>query len=169
MFFISSYFRLLVSNSVFIVAGLLVPGVSQAGGQSPLLAPATIVNGQCAAATAQQSQWGALSHFLELHGLALIGQCHGMRDAVRAKLVVMDSVKASELLRGPLADGDEVETGGLTASAATASQGDAQWSPDVHFNRQWLELVMEKHRFVQTANGAWIAGSARGPMRIATR
>lgn len=169
MFSTPSYFRLLVSNSVLIAAGLLLPAVSHAGGQSSQLAPATIANAQCSAATTQQPQWAALAHFLELHGLALIGQCPGMHDAVRAKLVVLDSVKASELLRGPLADGDEVETGGRTAAGAVASQGDAQWSPDVHFNRQWLASVMEQHRFVQTGSGDWIAGSARGPLRIATR
>jgi D-alanyl-D-alanine dipeptidase len=66
--------------------------------------------------------------------LALRVQCVDMRPQ-GVELVVRDSGRASAVLRGPLADGEPVE---LDAGAGA--------SPDVQFNRAWLDQALLRHR-----------------------
>ena len=71
----------------------------------------------------------------------------GMQQVLDVRVVVVDSDTASQFVRGPLADGEEVDMGGVhfalpsLSQAANAAQED-DISPDVQFNRHWLAGVM---------------------------
>lgn len=81
------------------------------------------------------ANWRAAEQELRVQGLALRVQCVGMRPQGVLQLVVRDSGRASAVLRGPLADGEPVELG---AGAGA--------SPDVQFNRAWLNQALLRHR-----------------------
>lgn len=80
------------------------------------------------------ANWRAAEQELRVQGLALRVQCVDMRPQ-GVELVVRDSGRASAVLRGPLADGEPVEIG---AGAGA--------SPDVQFNRAWLDQALLRHR-----------------------
>ncbi len=111
----------------------------------------------CSLAVAQGVEWAALDKFLRSRGLALAPQCQASTRAAEAQLVVLDSNKASEVLRGPLADGETVETGAAQSAveSSTNEASTAGYSPDVLFNRSWLQSAMAQHDFVATTGGAW--------------
>lgn len=106
----------------------------------------------------------ALDHVageLQAKGMALQATCAD--DGVWVVRVrVVDGVKASKVVRGPLADGMEVDMGtpagvpGAVGGAAT--QG---FSPDVLFNREWLRSTMARHQF-DNAPTAWWVYTQRG-------
>ena len=175
-----SFFRPATLTVVLAVSSLLSPLAAQASpqaGQEAQEARGTATGTQCSTRVAHWSAWQALSQFLESHGLALAPQCQGPGAPVLAQLVVLDSVKASELLRGPVADGEAVETGGrmFPPFGATSSVGGAassshdEWSPDVHFNRRWLTSTLKQYGFVQTSDQGWTVGSDGDLIRIALR
>lgn len=73
----------------------------------------------------------------------------GMQQVLDVRVRVVDSDTASQFVRGPLADGEEVDMGGthfalpsLSQAAAAAPEEDV--SPDVQFNRNWLAGVMQQ-------------------------
>ena len=177
---ISSSFRPAILTVIFVLSGLLTPLAAHASPQAGQDAQEALGLGkgaQCSALVAHRSAWQVLSEFLKSHGLALAAQCQGAGEPVLAQLVVLDSVKASELLRGPVADGEAVETGGrmLPLVGATSPMGGAaatshdEWSPDVHFNRRWLTSTMKQYGFVQTSDQGWTVVSDGDLVRIALR
>jgi D-alanyl-D-alanine dipeptidase len=78
---------------------------------------------------------------------------------------VVDGMKASKVVRGPLADGHDVDMG----TPAGVRQGGAElaargFSPDVLHNRQWLRTLMARHEFDNAADAWWrFAQRARVP------
>lgn len=87
-------------------------------------------------AGAGSAGWRAAQQDLRAQGLALRPACPG--GAQEPRLVVLDALRASEVLRGPLADGEAVDLGGV------AGAGDV--SPDVAFNRDWVQTVLLRHQ-----------------------
>ena len=65
-------------------------------------------------------------------------------------------MKASKVVRGPLADGHDVDMGtpaGVElAGAAPHAQG---FSPDVQHNREWLRGLMARHQFDALPDAWW--------------
>ena len=135
--------------------------------QSPQVAARTSASQSIALQTAERhcqnqpsdAEWQAVEQELRVQGLTLQVQCAGTRPQGGLQLVVHDSVRASAVLRGPLADGEPVELG-----------ADAQASPDVQFNRAWLDHALLRHS-VQRAEAGEARASRSGPQPqdLATR
>jgi D-alanyl-D-alanine dipeptidase len=93
---------------------------------------------------------------LSAHGLELQAACAASGPGWVVQVRVIDGLKASKVVRGPLADGLEVDMGtpaGVNlAGAQAAAQG---FSPDVQFNRQWLRATMAGHQFDNAADAWW--------------
>lgn len=92
-----------------------------------------------------------------------------MRQVVDVRVRVKNSDVATRFVRGPLADDEEVDMGGVhlgqpnggqgvaPSEAAPEGEGDPEdVSPDVLFNRQWLAGVMQ-HRGLRAVPGHWWA------------
>lgn len=71
---------------------------------------------------------------------------HSRGSTVDLTLVVADGRRASHVLQGPLADGDEVDMGTPFDLFDERSHTDyTNLSPDVRHNRHWLRALMERH------------------------
>ena len=90
-----------------------------------------------------------------------------VQQVLDVRVLVVDSETAGQFVRGPLADGEEVDMGPvLLSKPSTATQSMAQLlvpvgededvSPDVLFNRQWLIGLMQA-RGLQAVGGHWWA------------
>ncbi len=129
--------------AVLLIAALFSTGCMQ----SPQAAERSIVaqsvnlhsgSGSCTN-QADESTIRAVEPGLRAQGLALRRTCTGNLQQGNLQLVVLDSERASEVLRGPLADGESVDV----------SKG-PNVSPDVQYNRNWLEQALRSHT-LQTA------------------
>lgn len=70
-----------------------------------------------------------------------------MEQVLDIRVLVVDSDTASQFVRGPLADREEVDMGAVHFALPSLSQGvtveqGEDVSPDVQFNRHWLAGVM---------------------------
>ena len=90
-----------------------------------------------------------------------------MQQVLDVRVLVVDSETAANFVRGPLADGEEVDMGPVhlskpTVASTTVSHAvapavdDEDVSPDVQFNRQWLTGLMQA-RGLQAIGGHWWA------------
>lgn len=84
-----------------------------------------------------------------------------MQQVLDVRVQVTDSDAAAHFVRGPLADGEEVDMGTVHLGIPSQAQGlvagqEEEASPDVLFNRQWLAGVM-KARGLQTVQDHWWA------------
>lgn len=71
---------------------------------------------------------------------------HSRGSTVDLTLVVIDGLRARQVLFGPLADGAEVDMGTpFDLFDAHSHTEDADQSPDVQRNRRWLRALMERH------------------------
>lgn len=71
---------------------------------------------------------------------------HSRGSTVDLTLVVVDDQRAAQVLRGPLAEGQEVDMGTPFDRFDVDSHTDnADQPPDVQFNRHWLRTLMEQH------------------------
>ena len=106
---------------------------------------------------------------LQAHGMVLQATCPAAGGGWVVKVRVVDGMKASKVVRGPLADGHDVDMGtpaGVElAGAAAAAQG---FSPDVRHNRDWLRAMMARHQFENTPDAWWrFAQRGTAPVRTA--
>lgn len=127
---------------------------------------------ECAPLLAHEGAWHALQTakvLLQSQGMYLHPQaCPFVRtgegqlqQVLDVRVRVADSDIASRFVRGPLADGEEVDMGGVSLifssdvhDAHYAGQEDA--SPDVQFNRHWLSHLMQSRGW-QAVAGYWWA------------
>lgn len=132
-------------------------GSPQAAVNEPPAAARDVVHmpacdGNPAARTALQG----VARDLRAHGLELKASCAAPGSGWAVQVLVIDGMKASKIVRGPLADGHEVDMGtpaGVNlAGAGSAAQG---FSPDVLFNRDWLRATMARHQFDNAADAWW--------------
>ncbi|MBB6559925.1 D-alanyl-D-alanine dipeptidase [Acidovorax soli] len=112
----------------------------------------SVVQGQDCGATGQPAALRAVDDSLKALGLALKARCHAESGAWVVRVAVVDGLRASKLVRGPLADGGEVDMGTPSGVVAPASQ---VFSPDVHYNRQWLRTLMARHQFDNLPDAWW--------------
>lgn len=93
---------------------------------------------------------------LRAQGMALKAHCQVASGGWVVQVQVIDGVKASTVVRGPLADGHDVDMGtpaGVRlAGAPTVADG---FSPDVQHNRQWLHALMARHNFDNLPDAWW--------------
>lgn len=89
--------------------------------------------------------------------MALKATCQAASGGWVMQVRVTDGAKASKVVRGPLADGHDVDMGTpagvrLAGAPAAAAQG---FSPDVQHNRQWLHALMARHQFDNLPDAWW--------------
>ena len=143
---------------VFRIACLLTALCGVGCMQSPQAAALTDVRQGVALTTdapncrgsARDVNWQVMEKELHIQGVELRVQCAGSQPEGMVQLVIVDSVRASDVLRGPLADGESVEL-----------RSGANVSPDVQFNRAWLDQLLLRHR-------AQMAESAESQRREST-
>lgn len=71
---------------------------------------------------------------------------HSRASTVDLTVLVVDGARASRSVRGPLADGQEVDMGTPFDLFDERSHTDnAEQSPDVQYNRRWLRSLMQRH------------------------
>ena len=98
---------------------------------------------------------------LKEKGLAFRATCQATAaDRARGGWVVqvrvVDGLKASKVVRGPLADGHDVDMGTPPGVELAGAQPGAQgFSPDVQHNRDWLRGLMARHQFDNLPNAWW--------------
>lgn len=95
---------------------------------------------------------------LQAQGLVLRAACHaaGGQGGWMVQVRVVDGLKASRVVRGPLADGQDVDMGTPAGAAlAGAQSGSQNFSPDVQHNREWLRLLMARHEFDNLPDAWW--------------
>ncbi len=102
--------------------------------------------------TGQPANLRSVEDGLKAQGMALRAQCNAQTGAWVVQVIVVDGVRASKAVRGPLADGGEVDMGTPSGVVATATQA---LSPDVHHNRQWLRALMARHQFDNLPDAWW--------------
>jgi D-alanyl-D-alanine dipeptidase len=110
----------------------------------------------CHETAAARSALQNISQELQAQGMAMKATCQADGGGWVVQIRVMDGVKANQFVRGPLADGHDVDMGtpaGVPlAGASTASKG---FSPDVQHNRQWLHALMARHQFDNVPDAWW--------------
>ena len=93
---------------------------------------------------------------LQAQGLALKASCHAGQGALIVQVDVVDSLRASAVVRGPFAEGEPVDMGTPAGASDTKAANDnVDISPDVQHNRQWLRAVMARHQFHNLPNAWW--------------
>lgn len=81
---------------------------------------------------------------------------HSRGSTVDVTLVVVDGLRASKVVRGPLADGQEVDMGtpfGLFDARSHTEH--PHLSPDVQHNRRWLRTVLARQGFRNLPEEWW--------------
>ena len=110
----------------------------------------------CDAAGAARAALQRVADEMRQHGLELQASCAATEPGWVVQVLVVDGLKASKVVRGPLADGHGVDMGTpagvIQAGAGAAASG---FSPDVQFNRQWLRATMARHQFDNAADAWW--------------
>ena len=81
---------------------------------------------------------------------------HSRASTVDLTLVVLDGVRARQVLAGPLADGQEVDMGTPFDLFDERSHTDnGELPPDVQKNRQWLRALMQRHGWRNLPEAWW--------------
>ncbi|PJI96255.1 D-alanyl-D-alanine dipeptidase [Acidovorax sp. 69] len=97
-----------------------------------------------------------IAHELQAQGMVLQASCKAASGGWMVQVRVVDGVKARKVVRGPLADGGDVDmgtpSGVVLAGAPTGADG---FSPDVQHNRQWLRALMARHQFDNLPDAWW--------------
>ncbi|AVO41762.1 D-Ala-D-Ala dipeptidase [Simplicispira suum] len=137
----SSTFRFAYASALGVLAAILAAGCIQGPQSFAGALPLGAQSSGCLAASKQQANWLALAADLHAQGLALEVRCARPPADRTVQLLVLDSTRASQVLRGPLADGEHVDMGDAPGAAALA-----ELSPDVLYNRSWLRAALLRHR-----------------------
>lgn len=131
-----------------------VPPDGMGAGAAPAEVETAAVPG-CAGGGPLQRAVAALGAELQPQGLALRAVCDAPTNALAVRVEVRDGVRASKVVRGPLADGEPVDLGEAAGAAASTAVQDTDLSPDVQYNRQWLRSLMARHQFHPLPDAGW--------------
>lgn len=134
----------------------VVSNAGPIGSGSPAVAISTAQDrALCRDEPATRAELGRAAHALLAQGLALQATCLAPGGWV-VQVLVVDGMKARQVVRGPLADGQVVDmgtpSGSFQAGAAATAPGH---SPDVVHNRQWLRALMAHHQFDNLPDAWW--------------
>jgi D-alanyl-D-alanine dipeptidase len=94
----------------------------------------------------------------ELQGKGLMFQvaCLAATSGWQVQVKVVDGTKAAKVVRGPLADGHDVDMGTPAGEVLAGARPGAQgFSPDVVHNRDWLRGLMARHQFDNRPDAWW--------------
>ncbi|WP_255593417.1 M15 family metallopeptidase [Acidovorax sp. sic0104] len=112
----------------------------------------------CAETPASRSALQGIAQELKAQGLAFRASCQVVqsRSGWVVQVRVVDGMKASQVVRGPLADGHDVDMGTPPGVELAGAQLGAQgFSPDVQHNRDWLRGLMARHQFDNLPTAWW--------------
>ena len=130
----------------------------------------------CQSTPETESALHRIGHELQAQGMALNALCNAVSGAWVVQVRVVDGMKASKVVRGPLADGHDVDMGTPAGVALAGAQPGAKgFSPDVQYNRQWLFALMARHDFRNLQDAWWhfaqraSTPAAQQPTDIASR
>lgn len=141
-----------------------VPASASAGGSVPPQPSATLDSG-CSQTVGTRQSLARIAQELKAQGMALEAMCQPGQPGWMVRVRVVDGVRAAPFVRGPLADGHEVDMGTPAGAASARAQAHAAgFSPDVHHNRQWLRSLMARHQFDNLPRAWWLF-AARGAAR----
>ena len=133
-----------------------VPVASEAVANGAIVAQAPAPG--CHDTAATRSALQGIAQELQAQGLGFAATCQAgqNRSAWVVQVRVLDGVKASTVVRGPLADGHDVDMGTPAGVELAGAPVDATgFSPDVQFNRQWLRSLMAQHHFNNLPDAWW--------------
>lgn len=122
----------------------------------------------CGETSATRSALQGIAQELQAQGLGFRATCQAgqSRSGWVVQVRVVDGMKASKVVRGPLADGHDVDMGTPPGVELAGAQPGAQgFSPDVQHNRNWLRGLMARHQFDNLPN-AWWHFAQRGGMPV---
>ena len=142
---------------------MLAAGIQAGHAQAAVAPPSHEGSGIDAAACAHapgpdRAALERIGRALRAQGMALQARCRATpaHTAWVVQVRVVDGLKASKVVRGPLADGHEVDMGTPAGVAqAGAPVGAAGYSPDVQFNRAWLRTLMARQQFDNLPDAWW--------------
>ena len=115
----------------------------------------------CGETTQTRQALAGIARELKDQGLAFTATCSRAAEGAGpaawvVQVRVVDGMKAIKLVRGPLADGHEVDMGTPAGvDLAGAPPGSPGFSPDVQHNRAWLRALMARHQFDNLPNAWW--------------
>ena len=110
----------------------------------------------CDSASSTRAALRDIDAQLHDHGMALKSSCQPNMSGLQVQVRVIDGMKASKVVRGPLADGQDVDMGTPSGISSKASPGNSRtFSPDVLHNRAWLNALMARHRFENLPDAWW--------------
>ncbi|MFI8614403.1 D-Ala-D-Ala dipeptidase [Acidovorax sp. NPDC077693] len=113
----------------------------------------------CAETAASRNALQGIAQELKAQGLAFRASCQvaQSRSGWVVQVKVVDGAKASKVVRGPLADGHDVDMGTPAGVELAGAQPGAQgFSPDVQHNREWLRGLMARHQFDNLPTAWWL-------------
>lgn len=112
--------------------------------------------GECAGDEPLRKAAARVDEELQGQGMALRIFCQASQGALAVQVDVVDGLRASKVVRGPLAEGEAVDMGAPAGVSSTPSANDhADFSPDVQHNRQWLRALMARHQFAHLPDAWW--------------
>lgn len=120
----------------------------------------------CRDTAATRSALQGIAQELQAQGLGFRATCQASRERAGwvVQVRVVDGMKASKVVRGPLADGHDVDMGTPSGvELVGAHAGAPGFSPDVQHNRDWLRSVMARHQF-DNLPAAWWHFAQRGDL-----
>lgn len=128
--------------------------------------PSALAQGECRPMAGQRERLLAVNSALARQGLALrVLGCPTLAPAsgapelqvIEVTLWVVDGDLAAETVRGPLADGEEVDMGRAALEPGEEQRPDAsdELPPDVLHNRGWLRAAMSSQGFRSVADKWW--------------
>ena len=145
--------------------------VSGPAGAPAAAAPDVVQHAACQETPQARAALEDIARELRAQGLALGAACHaaGESSGWVVRVRVVDGIKASRVVRGPLADGHEVDMGtpAGVALAAAAQPGAQRFSPDVQHNREWLRRLMARQGFDNLPDAWWHFAERAVPSRPA--
>lgn len=133
-----------------------VPSAAEPWAGNSMSAPTASAG--CSDTAATRSALQGITQELQTQGLGFRATCQSIqnRSGWVVQVRVVDGVKASKVVRGPLADGHDVDMGTPPGVELAGAQPGAQgFSPDVQHNRGWLRSVMARHQFENLPNAWW--------------
>lgn len=102
---------------------------------------------------------------LRAQGLVLKTACQASQGTLAVQVDVANGLLASQVVRGPLAEGEAVDMGTPAGvSSAAAADHSADFSPDVQHNRQWLRALMARHQFDNLPDAWWRFAHQAAPL-----
>lgn len=141
-----------------------VPAAGAIGAGDPALAasagPQRVL---CGDDPATRTGLKRIAHELQTQGLTLQATCQAPGGGWVVQVLVVDGMKARQVVRGPLADGQAVDMGTPSGSVQTGASASAPgYSPDVVHNRQWLHALMARHQFDNLPDAWWHFAQRQG-------